>query len=121
MDWIGTCAWLVDIGVGLQEAKFNRDADFRVGAYFFGECSRCTGLDWRVVRSYISSVGVIQHPVVRCTKWIQRVLRAYCGGREDGLVYGWLAGGTVAAKGGRGVRDDGAHTCIDIRSRRARC
>ena len=54
VDWIGTCAWLVDVGVGLQYSTFTGDAYFRVRAYiyFFGECWRCLGLDWRVVRSY---------------------------------------------------------------------
>ena len=35
VDWIGTCAWLVDVGVGLQEAKFNGDAYFVVSALLF--------------------------------------------------------------------------------------
>ena len=38
--------------------------------------------------------------------------------RGDGSVYGWLAGGTVAAKGGRGVWDDGAHASIYGRDER---
>ena len=33
-------------------------------------------------------------------------------------MYGWLAGGTVAAKGGRGVWDDGAHASIYGRDER---
>ena len=51
--WTGsghTLNLLVDVGVGLQGAKFTGNANFRVGAYFL-LANAGADLDWRV-RSY---------------------------------------------------------------------